>query len=230
MEKITIKEILEFKNKGSEKSKRNFANKLKTRKPELNTENKENQGGGNYWVISNSVIYNIFKNGKDEYSDNKIDEVLNKIKNSEDESNNLMYNRNIEIINNFKEFNILSIRPTHIETFESVPKSHKIIEIESLPIYLNPQLIFKFEENESLKIGALLIASKIGGYAKSDIRIIVEALYHFLLRNFGEKIDISKEYCIVIDSYNASKLSYAEIDQTKINSLLINTLKEIKKL
>lgn len=39
MEKITIKEILEFKNKGSEKSKRNFANKLKTRKPESNTEN-----------------------------------------------------------------------------------------------------------------------------------------------------------------------------------------------
>lgn len=141
-----------------------------------------------------------------------------------------MYNRNIEIINNFKEFNILSIRPTYIENFESVPKSHKIIEIESLPIYLNPQLIFKFEENESPKIGALLIASKIGGYAKSDIRIIVEALYHFLLQNFGEKVNISKEYCLVIDSYNASKLSYAEIDQTKINSLLINTLKEIKKL
>ncbi|WP_353146258.1 hypothetical protein [Chryseobacterium sp.] len=33
MEKITIKELVEFRTKSSDKSKRNFALKLKTRKP-----------------------------------------------------------------------------------------------------------------------------------------------------------------------------------------------------
>ena len=229
MEKITIKEILEFRSKSSEKSKRHFAQKLKTRKAKEKKESEESKGGGNYWIISNSVIYNIFKSGKDEYSDDKIEELNNKIKNTDDKSNILMYNRNIEIISNFKEFDILSIRPNEIESFENVPKSHKIFQIENLPIYLNPQLIFKFKDNETIKIGALLIASKIGGYTKSEQKIIVETLYRFIQKNFEDKYEIDKNYCIVIDSYNASKVAYSELDTTK-NSVLVNTLREIKNL
>ena len=60
MEKITIKELVEFRTKSSDKSKRNFALKLKTRKAK---EKKEED-----------------KNGVDEYYDEKIKDILDRHK------------------------------------------------------------------------------------------------------------------------------------------------------
>ena len=72
MEKITVKELVEFREKTSDKSKRNFAQKLKLRKPKEKVDGKKD-GGGNYWSISNSCIQNVFKDKNEDYYDSKIE-------------------------------------------------------------------------------------------------------------------------------------------------------------
>jgi hypothetical protein len=60
MEKITVKELVEFNRKSSDKAKKNFANKLKTR-PAKQKKSDDKDGGGDYWVTSTSCIYNVIK-------------------------------------------------------------------------------------------------------------------------------------------------------------------------
>ncbi|OJV56480.1 MAG: hypothetical protein BGO31_15465 [Bacteroidetes bacterium 43-16] len=228
MEKITVKELVKFRNKGSQKSKRSFALKLKTRKPKERKE--EEKSGGNYWSISNSTIYNTFKYGKDEYYDKKIEDVLERYKNTDSKKDKDMYQRNLDILRSFKEFDILNLRPPNINKFETIHKSIKIITIQGLPIYLNPDLVFNFEQEENKFIGALLLVPKLHGFTKADLGIFCEVLYSFLTKHYSNDFKISKEYCIAIDTFNASKISYLDITIEKKPSLLNATLLEIKNL
>lgn len=146
MEKITIKELIEFRKKGSEKTKRNFATKLKTRKAKIKSP-EDKTGGGNYWSISNSTIYNTFKHGKDDFYDEKIEEVIGKLQKTTSTKDKTMYERNLNILNSFKEFDILNFRPDNIIHFETIERTSKIITLQNLPIYINPNLVFLFKEN-----------------------------------------------------------------------------------
>lgn len=227
MEKITVKELIEFRKKGSDKSKRNFALKLKTRKAKEKKE-EENNSGGNYWSISNSSIYNTFKHGKDEYYDNKIEDILERQKKTNVKKDITMYQRNLDVLRSFKEFDILSLRPATISKFETIHKSIKVITIRSFPIYINPDLVFHFEHDGKQFIGALLLAPKLDGYTKAELSIFCEVLYRFLNEHYSKDYQISEEYCIVTDTFNASKISYLDIINARTPSLLNSTLLEIK--
>lgn len=229
MEKIRIKELIEFRTKSSDKSKRNFALKLKTRKPKEKKEDEKN-GGGNYWSISNSTIYNTFKHGKDEFYDEKIEDVINRDKNTEVKKDKIMYQRNLDILRSFKEFDILSLRPNTITKFETIHKSVKVITIQNFPIYINPDLVFHFEENGKEFIGSLLLVPQLNGFTKANLGIFCEVLYQFLNKHYSKDYQISEEYCIAIDTYNASKISYLDLINHKTPSLLKSTLEKLKKL
>jgi len=229
MEKIRIKELVEFRTKSSDKSKRNFALKLKTRKVKEKKDDDKN-GGGNYWSISNSSIYNTFKNGVDEYYDEKIKDILDRQKNTDSKRDKIMYQRNLDILKSFKEFDILNLRPTNITKFETIHKSVKIITIKNFPIYINPDLVFHFEENGKEFVGALLLVPQLNGFTKANFGIFCEVLYTFLNKHYSDNYQISEEYCIAIDTFNASKISYRDLINKKAPSLLKSTLDEIKKL
>lgn len=229
MEKITIKELVEFRTKSSDKSKRNFALKLKTRKAKEKKEEDKN-GGGNYWSISNSSIYNTFKHGIDEYYDEKIKDILDRQKNTDSKKDKIMYQRNLDILKSFKEFDILNLRPSGITKFETIHKSIKIITIQNFPIYINPDLVFHFEQNGKEFIGSLLLVPQLNGFTKANLGIFCEVLYKFLYKHYSDNYQISEEYCIAIDTFNASKISYLEVINKKAPSLLKFTLDEIKKI
>ena len=229
MEKITINELIEFREKTSEKSKKNFAFKLKNRKTKEKSDD-DKSGGGNYWSISTSSIYNTFKFGKNDYYDEKIEDVEERQQATDVEKDIIMYQRNLDILSNFKEFEILNLRPDNIEKFETIKKSQKTLDIRSLPIYLNPNLVFFFERNGKKEVGALLLVPKLDGYKKSQLGMFCEVLHKFLLTHYSNDLQISEDFCITIDTYNAQKLTYEDLVKEKIPLLINQTIDEIKRI
>lgn len=229
MEKIAIKELIEFRKKGSEKTKRNFASKLKTRKAKIKSL-EDKTSGGNYWSISNSSIYNTFKHGSDDFYDDKIVEVVEKLHNATSSKDKTMYERNLDILRSFKEFDVLSLRPDDLINFETVERNSKIITLQNLPIYINPNLVFLFEENGTETIGGIILVPQLNGFSKLELSLFCEILYKFLIEKYSDRYSISQQYCIAIDTYNASSITFHEMINSRIPSILNTTLLEINSL
>lgn len=229
MEKITVKELIKFRQKTSEKLKKSFAQKIKFRKSVAKV-SANKKGGGNYWSISNSCIQNVFKDDTEEYYDSKINEALILKEIEKRERFKTMYQRNIDILSNFKEFEILKLRPENIINFESIQKQQRVIRVSNFPIYLNPNLVFSFEVIGEKQIGALLLVSQLDGFNKSELGMFCEMLYKFLVLNFSDEYQISKEYCIIIDTCFSKIITYTDLAEGKVPLLINATLEELKKL
>jgi hypothetical protein len=227
MQKITIKELVEYNRKTSDRSKAILANKLKTRTAKEKKEEDDQVGGGDYWVTSTSCIYNVIKNNSDEIYENKIDELLAKIKATEIKKTKSMHRPNLEILTNFKEFNHHKIRPEEVARFESVQKVHKIHSIDNIPLYVNPNLVFSFEENGKKKVGAIWLIAKLGGFSKSELGMFCELLYRFLIRNYSEEYQVSENYCTAVDTFAAQSIDYSEMLQSKAPFLIQKTIDKL---
>nr|BFF39375.1 hypothetical protein BACY1_11800 [Tenacibaculum mesophilum] len=225
MEKIRVVELIDFRNK-SDKRKKSFAFKLKNREAKIKTETKET-GGGNYWVTSTSCIYNVFKYEKKELYDVKTEELFSKYNDSEDRRIKSMYQRNIDILNSFIDFDLENLKPNSEIKYEKIPKSYKVFRINELPIYVNPSVIYTFEEKGISKIGALWLVPKLYGFKKSELGMFCEILYSFLVRNYSDNYQISEEFSIVVDTFNAQEINYKELKEGEIPFLVNKTIDEI---
>ena len=228
MQKITIKELVNFRRK-SDKTKRTFAYKLKFRKPKEKTEI-DSDGGGDYWITSTSCIYNVFKYNKKEFYDSKIDELHSKYEISEDKRIKSMYQRNIDILISFKDFELADLKPSHSIKFEKVAKAYKILTVKDFPLFVNPSLLFSYEKNGKIELGALWLIPQLEGFSKVELGMFCEVLYRFLIKNFSADYQVSQDYCIVIDTFNAQKLTYKELIKGNTPFLIDIILNEIKEL
>jgi len=228
MEKITVKELVNFRRK-TDVRKKSFALKLKNRKP-VEKKIEDNNEGGNYWITSVSCIYNVFKHNNDDYYDLKIDELNSKLNNSNEQRTKDMYQRNQDVIISIKDFQLLELRPSGIEKFERVQKGQKIILIKDFPIYVNPSLLFAYDKKGKKELGALWIIPQLGGFKKFELGMFCEVLYKFLVKNYSDDYQISEENCIVLDACNPQKVTYKEIIEGEVFFLVDETLEDIKKI
>jgi len=228
MEKIKINELVEFRRKQSEKYKKNFVTKIKTRFPKQKTETEiEEEEPRDYWVFSTSCIYNVFKNRSDEFYDPKIAELDTKMLNTDLKSTTFsMYKRNRDILLNFKDFELSSLRPEKLVR-QGIPTNHKVQIIDGFPLYIKPTIVFSFDRENKKEIGALWLVPQINGFKKSELGIFCEALYRFLLKNYGENFIISADFCIAIDTFNALSVCYRDLQNGDIPYLLETTLSEM---
>lgn len=225
MQKITIKELVEFRRK-TDRTRKNFAYKLKTRPAK--EKSLEDGGGGDYWITSTITICNVYKHNNTDFYDTKIDELFEKYDAIEDLRIKSMYQRNSNILLSFKDFDFSDSRPETIQKFEKVPIFSKIFTLDGFPLYLNPSLLFSYEKNGKSELGALWLIPQLNGFKKSELGMFCEVLYRFLIRNYSDKYQISEDFCIVIDTYNAQKLNYRELLIGEFPFLIDNTLAEIK--
>ncbi len=227
MEKIRIKELIEFKRKSSDKSQKSFANNLKNRK--IKEKKKEDKNtGGDYWVQSSSCIQNVFKFNDTKFYEEKISDVLNQIDASEVEKTKSRFAKNIKILSNFKDFDLLDLRPKETINFETIHKEFNVIDFQGLPLYINPNLIFSFEKNGKKQLGGLYLVAQINGFKKSELGVFCEVLYNYLIKNYAQDYQISTKYCIAIDTFDAKKVSYQDLLNGEIPFLLESILLDIK--
>jgi hypothetical protein len=230
MQKIAIKELVDFRRKSTDNGKKNFAHKLKYREVKEKAKDDESSNGGDYWRTSTSCIQNVFKYNKNDFYEIKIDELATKRESNKDNKVKSMYQRNIDILNNFKDFNFDDIRPTKISKFVTVQKNHKVITINDFPLYLNPSLLFSHERNGKSELGAIWLVPQIHGFKKNELGMFCEILHEFLIKNYSNDYQVSDDLCVAVDTFSAQKVIYKELINGDIPFLIQKTLEEIKRL
>ncbi|WP_296311298.1 hypothetical protein [Winogradskyella sp. UBA3174] len=225
MEKIPIAKIVEFRRKKSESTKMTLLKNLKKTK-----EKKDNSNGGDYWTTSISSISQYFKDENQDIILDKIDDLLGRHDLTKSKTSKIMYQKNIEILHNFEDFNFESFKPKSKIKYISKPVEKSIIKILDLPIQVRPQHVYTYEENGIDKIGATWFVAKKDGFETAEIGIFTEALFEYLDINYSNKYEIDPIYCIAIDVTNLIDVRQNQIFKKEVPSLLNSSLEAIKKM
>lgn len=224
MDKITVTNLIDFGKKG-DKGKQSLVNKLKL--PKVSN---PNDGGGDYWISALSCLAKVFKDNTQNIIGDKIDELIEKIETHERKITKDMYQRNINILQEFEEFDFYILKPQTDLIYLKKTKEKSIVSIKQLPLFVNPHHVYTFKEDNVKKIGAIWFVAKLGGFKNEELAIVTDLLYRYLVTNYSDKFEISMSYTIAIDVNTAHIISYSHIENGEIKSTLIPVINEIKKL
>lgn len=222
MQKITIKNLIDFKRK-SDKTKITFVNNLKKDKKS------DGESGGDYWITSLSAISNFFKYDKPELLDEKIEELRGKIEITNDKKVKDQFQRNIDILENFKEFDLNKIKPKSELNFLKQPKSDSIFDISGLPVEAKPRFIFSFTGDNDEEVGGIWFVARMKGYSKTELGMFAEMIFRYLNKRHSDNYSVNPEYCLAIDTTDGKEVKYKEIIDGKILSVIEKTIEEIRK-
>lgn len=160
----------------------------------------------------------------------KIDILIDKIKVSETKRIKDQFQRNIDIINNFKDYDLQHLRPNTDLIFLKQPKNQTILDINGLGIEAKPCHIFSFSENNSEEIGGVWFVAQLKGFNKSELGMFADILYRYLYKHYSKDFYVNPAYCIAVDLYNGQEVNFTEIQNGKIPILIDSTIEDLKKV
>jgi len=224
MEKIPVSSIVAFRRK-SAAGQQTLINNLRTRKKE---EKDEESSGGHYWITSLSSISSAFKLEENTPIKDKIEVAIEKMEAANAKITKDMFQRNINILYNFEDFDFSKWKPNTKLTYLKRPKIKSIIEVKGLPIQVLPNHVFTFEADSTDKIGAVWFVAKLGGYQENELAMFTDMLYRYLNINYAEKYQIAPEFCRSVDVTDVKDVNHAQIINGDIPILLESTLDSIK--
>lgn len=224
MNKITVTDLVDFGRK-TPRGRQTLVNNLKT--PKVKT---PDEGGGNYWISALSCLAKAFVDNSQNIIDDKIDELIDKIENAKTKKAKDMHQANINILQDFEEYDFTAIKPNAKLVFIKKNKAKSIVDIKKLPLYAMPHHVFSFEKNEIQKIGAVWFVAKKGGFKIEELAMVTDLLYRYLDTNYTSKYEIDMDYCLAVDVNSLNHISYTPISTTEIKSPLMQTVNEMKVL
>jgi hypothetical protein len=224
MEKLTVKNLIDFRRK-SDRTKLSFINNLKREKAV-----EDSSGGGDYWISCLSAISNTFRDQNTDLLDKKIEYLKEKIKYTEDKRIKDQFQRNIDILINFEDFDFQHLKPSNDLTYHIQSKIKSILDIKGFPIEAKPNHVFSFSENNREVIGSIWFIAKLNGYTKSELGMFSDILYRYLDKHYSNDFYVNPSFCIAVDVFNGQEVNYAEIQNGNIPSLIDSTIDEIKKI
>lgn len=224
MEKIALGKLIDFGRKG-ERGRQTLVNNLKT--PQVK---KDDGSGGDYWISALSAVSKAFIENKNELINKKIDELIDKIEGAEIKRIKDGYQRNIDILYNFEEYDFPSLKPTADLVYLKKPKDKSVIAVSGLPLYVDPHHVFTFEIDAVKKIGAIWFVAKLNGFRPEELAMIADILFRYLNTHYSDKYEIDTNFCLVKDVSVLNKISYTQIMNAEVRSPLKQTLDEIKEL
>ena len=222
MEKLTVKNLIEFRGK-NDRTRITFVNNLKAEKQ------KSDDGGGYYWISCLWAIRNTFTSGDLNRLDEKIDLLNEKIKISSIKRIKDQFQRNIDIINNFKDYNFEHLKPTSDLTFLKQPTYQTILTIKNFPVEAKPCHVFSFSQNNSAEIGGVWFVAQLKGFKKAELGMFSDILYRYLDKHYSKDFYVNPDYCIAVDLYNGQETNYTEIKNGNIPVLIDSTLDDFKR-
>lgn len=222
MNKIRIKDLIEFRSK-NERTRITFVQNLKKEKDKA-----EKKSGGDYWISCLSAIRNSFKLNNKLLMDEKIEILKEKINVTDKKITKNQFQKNIDVLENFKDFELISLKPNADLTFLKQPKFKSLLDINSFPIEVKPCYIYKFSINNSDEVGGIWFVAKLDGFKKSELAMFADIMYRYLLKNYSNVFYINPDYCIAVDIFKGQEVKYSEIKKGKIPVLIENTIEKIK--
>ncbi len=224
MKKVTIKNLIKFRGENG-RTKITFVHNLKKEKKKS-----DDSSGGDYWISCLSAIRSTFKYDNTDLLDEKIDLLRDKIKVSEIKRIKDQFQRNIDIVNNFKDYDFQHLKPNTDLTFIKQVKHQFLLDIKGLPVEAKPCYIFSFSENNSDEIGGIWFIAQLKGFKKSELGMFADILYRYLDKHYSKKYYVNPDYCIAVDLYNGQEVNYTEIKNGNIPILIDSTLDDLKKV
>ena len=221
MKKLSISKVIEF-SRTSEKSRPTF---LK----QHNKQKKPSSGGGDYWASCLSALRHAFKNNDNSLITDKIEFLLGEIKKTPHKITKNMYTRNSDILYNFEKFDFSKWISIDQITFLKKKSENSVININGIPIQVKPTHVFTFDEDGESRVGAITFVSKLNGYEKNELAAFADGLHRYLKINYSDKYKVDDALCIAIDATNLNEISYNDILDGQVKSLLDKTIKEIRK-
>ncbi|WGQ09783.1 hypothetical protein QG516_25035 [Pedobacter gandavensis] len=223
MEKITIGNIVDFRNRSSA-SQISLINQLNRPK------NPEEKSGGHYWVSALSAIKNAVKLDNHQPIADKISILEDTLETEQKHINKVRWQRNIDMLHRFEDYDFSRLQPkSKFRILKGLDEKIPLI-IQGLPIKVTPDVIFAFEDNGVKKIGSTMFVGKLKEYNLEDLAMFNDALYRYLTKNKDQDFEVCKDCCIVVDVINLNFVSFSQIASGKLTTHLENTLKDIKRL
>lgn len=220
--KLPLKKLIEFR-RLTPRSKNTFSNNLKRPK-------KISIGsGGDYWIRCISAISMAFKENDNSIVRERLDKLEDDYALPSSSQTKTMRKRNIDILQNYVNFDFSLLRPSQDLEFLSRPSSMSVVEMNSLPIQILPNHIFSYGSEDDRKIGGIWFITWQEGFKEGDMGIYSEALFRYLTENFSEDFYINPSNCIIVDISNMQTVRYSEILDGYIPSLIDETINDINK-
>lgn len=226
MKDIRVKDLVTFRSL-SEKRQSTFITNLQKEKI---AKEKEEGRGGHYWVRSISSLNNAFRENDNSFIADKITDILNDYHPKLDKKTKLKYDRNLQILYNYEDFEFRSITPSEDISMLLKERKSGVIDINGFSLKVETHHIYTFTIENKTYIGAVLFAAQKDGYKQYELGIFAEAIFNFLEKNYTEQYIVHPSFIKVVDVMTHEIINYQMILDSIIPSLIIPTIEKIKSL
>lgn len=221
MKKVGVTKLVDFRRLKNQGSKFTLVKNLGKPKE------KNDGGGGDYWIQSTSACSSAFWHDDKKYLDLKIEEIKEKISAAEYGRTKIQFQKNIDILNSMQNFDFQSIMPTY--KLNKLSRIGNIIQVNNLPIQALPQKIFSYEIGEKKQIGGVWFVAKKGGFENSELGMFTTTLHKYLTKRFSEEFMVDPNYCTAVDISSLKMVNYTQILKGAVPDVLISTIDELNK-
>ena len=220
MQILTAKKIIEFK-RLPQTRKQTFANNLK--KPVAKSDS-----GGDYWVSCISAITHACKGNNSRFITDKIDFLRAQHKGTSYKRTKDMYQRNIDILSVFKDYDFTKLKPKKITEFLTKPNPKYIITVKGLSFQVFPNHVFTYKNEQTNEVGAVWFVAQLNGFKNDELQIFSELLYKYLSANYSKKHTINRSFCTVVDVVTLNEFKYSETKSSGTESILNMIISDLK--
>jgi hypothetical protein len=220
MQKLTAKKIIEFR-RLRQARKQTFADNLK--KPIA-----KSVSGGDYWISSISAITNACKSNENKFIDDKIDFLFNQQKATSSKRTKDMYQRNIDILSVFKDYDFTKLKPKNITEFSTKPNTKYILIVKGLSVQVFPNHVFTYKNEQTDEVGAIWFVAQLNGFKNDELQIFSELLYKYLSANYSKKHTINANFCIAVDVVTKKEFKHSKTFNSRTESILDLTISDLK--
>lgn len=224
MEKITIKNLIEFKRK-NDKTRITFINNLKN--SNVSDVEKKSEQGGDYWISCISALASIFKTDNKDFIREKNEYLQSKVNSTSDLRVKQRFQKNIDLLSRFEDFDFNYIKPKIDLKYYKKPDEKSILRINGLPIQVSPNHVFSYVNNDIIEIGAVWFIAQKNGFAKNELAIFCDMIYRYLSVHYPNNFIINPNYCVAVDVFKTQYVNYNHILNNNISSSLENTVEEL---
>jgi len=224
MKELPIKKLIEY-NSYSDRRKSTMLGKLQ----QVESVFSNSKDARDYWHRSLTAIRKSFKFNDYQFLVDRIRFISDDLSKTTVRKTKIMYERNIQILNNFLEFNYTRLMPPHKVRFISQTTEVSIISVNGIQLKIHGDDLFSYEINSVKHIGAVWFVASKDGYRDDELAIFVDALYRMLDNNLSDDYIINTDYCCVVDAMKKNILTYSQIMDKPTKSKLDLIVSEISK-
>jgi len=224
MKELPIKKLIEY-NSYSDRRKSTMLGKLQ----QVESVFSNSKDARDYWHRSLTAIRKSFKLNDYQFLIDRIKFITDDLSKTTVRTTKIMYERNIQILNNFLEFDYTRLMPSHKVRFIPQTTEVSIISVSGIQLKIHGDDLFSYESNGVVHIGAVWFVASKDGYRNDELAIFVDALYRMLDNNLSDDYIINADYCFVVDAMKKNVLTYSQIMRKPTKSKLDLIASEISK-